>query len=186
MHRLLLRLWDQEYGVFPFVCFPLFGGTEWGVQSLGRILFRERVDERCLYGDELWLGDVWGPSILLPKGITHIIRHWMPVGEQEAGKGRGTISMQGTRGGKEEVEVGNVYLLLPLLLAVAFIHPVPIPWIERLISTSCIWCFPSECCLFMNQFRPFISGSSTEHNSCLVSSWVASHRLFQCSKSFWH
>lgn len=81
---------------------------------------------------------------------------------------------------------GNVYLLLPLLLAVAFIHPVPIPWIERLISTSCIWCFPSECCLFMNQFRPFISGSSTEHNSCLVSSWVASHRLFQCSKSFWH
>lgn len=51
----------------------------------------------------------------------------MPVGEEEAGKGRGTISMQGTRGGKEEVEVGNVYLLLPLLLAVAFIHPVPIP-----------------------------------------------------------
>lgn len=28
---------------------------------------------------------------------------------------------------KEEVEVGNVYLLIPPLLAVAFIHPVPIP-----------------------------------------------------------
>lgn len=81
------------------MCFPIFGGTEWGVQSLGRILFRERVDERWLYGDESWLGDVWGPSILLPKGITHIIRHWMPVGEEEAGKGRGTISMQGTRVG---------------------------------------------------------------------------------------
>lgn len=71
LHKLFLRTLgsssrDQEYSVFPFVCFPLFGGTKWGVKSLGKILFRERVDERWLYSDESWLGDVWGPSIPLP------------------------------------------------------------------------------------------------------------------------